>query len=317
MAEQAVLVAPALLRPLVEPLLPGSIDARWFSTTDEAVALAPLADIGWFDEFSLDDRQRAPLAAIRARWINTLLAGLEDIPIDVMRQRGTMVTNGRGLLAGPVADYAVMGVLAMAKRLDEIVRAHDRSDWLTVAPATGELGGSRALIIGMGAIGQAIAHRLEAFDVTVTGVRRTADRSAGVLGSDDWRAQLGAFDWVILATPATDDTRAMIGVDELAAMKREAVLVNIGRGELIDQSALVSALKAGAIGGAFLDVTTPEPLPADHPLWTAPNTLITMHMSGRSQKAMIRNGVERFVRNLRAWLAGDPMESVVDLAKGY
>ena len=312
-----IIVAPALVRPLAEPLLPEGGEVHRFTTSDEAVALAPEADIGWFDEFTLVARQKAPAAAVKARWINTILAGLDGIPLELMRQRGVTLTNGAGLNSATVADYALLGVLTLAKRLDVIVRAHDRAEWLAGAPGMAELEDSRALILGYGAIGRAIGDRLAVSGVHVTGVRRTADPAAGILGAADWRAHLGAFDWLILAAPATADTRQMIGAPELAAMKPTAGLINIARGDLVDQEALADALMSRRLAGAFLDVTDPEPLPADHPLWKAPGALITMHMAGRSQTSMFRRGAERFARNLKAWLAGKPLESVVDLDRGY
>ncbi|WP_443970086.1 D-2-hydroxyacid dehydrogenase [Sphingobium sp. CR28] len=317
MADRPVIVAPAMIRPLVEPLLPDAVEMRWFASTAEAVDMAPDADIGWFDAFTPETRAQASLRAEKARWINTIRAGLDDVPIDLLASRGTIVTNGTGLHAQAVADYALLGVLTLAKRLDEIVRAHDRGEWLVGPPGMAELEGSQALIIGYGVIGAAIGTRLAACGAQVVPVRRTADPANGILGAEDWRERLGDMDWVILAAPATDDTRAMIGAAELAAMKPTAGLVNIARGDLIDQAALLAALDSRSIGGAFLDVTTPEPLPPGDPLWKAPRSLVTMHMSGRSQTSLFRKGAERFARNLRAWLAGEPLEAVVDPARGY
>ncbi|MGN6500245.1 MAG: NAD(P)-dependent oxidoreductase, partial [Tsuneonella sp.] len=157
--------------------------------------------------------------------------------------------------------------------------------------------------------------RLEAFDVEVVPVRRSP--AEGALGPGEWRAQLGTFDWVILAVPATPETDAMIGAPELAAMKDSAVLVNIARGAVVDQRALVAALEAKAIGGALLDVTTPEPLPADHPLWDLPNTQITMHLSGRAQTQMFRRSADRFIANCRRYVAGEPLAPIFDPKRGY
>jgi phosphoglycerate dehydrogenase-like enzyme len=310
-------MAPALIRPLLEPLLPQGIDMRWFANPEEAVEIAPDVDIAWVDQFSLNDAHLAARAATKARWFNTMLAGLNNIPLDFAVERSILVTNGSGLNSATVADYALLGVLTLAKRFDTIIRAFDRQEWLPAAPGMGELEGSHALIIGMGTIGNAIAARLAACDVQVTGVRRKADPERGVMGASDWRAQLGRFDWIILAAPSTDDTRAMIGAEEIAAMKPTAGIVNIARGDLIDQPALISALTEKRIAGAFLDVTYPEPLPADDPLWKAPNCIITMHLSGRSQTSMFRRGAERFARNLGAWLRDEPLESIVDLSQGY
>ncbi len=172
-------------------------------------------------------------------------------------------------------------------------------------------------MIGYGTIGTAIGDRLKAFGVTVTGVRRTPDGTPGIIGPDDWRATLGDHDWVVLAAPSTGETQAMIGAAELAAMKRAAWLVNIARGDMIDQDALVEALTARRIGGAFLDPTDPEPLPPEHPLWTAPNAIVTMHLSGRSQTSMFRNAADLLIDNLHRYLAGEPLRNQVNLTLGY
>ena len=134
---------------------------------------------------------------------------------------------------------------------------------------------------------------------------------------DDWRAQLGAYDWVILAAPGTPETTHMVGAAEFAAMKPGARFINIARGTQVDQAALIAVLRSGHLAGAFLDVTDPEPLPSDDPLWDAPNTLITMHMSGRFSRTQITQAAERFARNVHRFMAGEPLEAQVDLDQGY
>ena len=156
---------------------------------------------------------------------------------------------------------------------------------------------------------------LSAFDVEVTKVRRSPGE--GVLTPDQWRARLGEFDWVILAVPATAETDGMIGASELAAMKPSAVLVNIARGSVVDQDALVAALNQQKLGGAFLDVTTPEPLPAGHPLWSMPNVHVTMHLSGRAQSRMFQRAGARFLENLARFHRGEALTPQVDFALGY
>jgi phosphoglycerate dehydrogenase-like enzyme len=206
-------------------------------------------------------------------------------------------------------------VLAAAKRFDEVVRIADRHEWTMHAPGQVELDGTAALVIGYGTIGKLIGDRLEAFGVTVTGVTRSA--RGGTLGPDQWRDRLGEYDWVILAAPSTGATKAMIGATELAAMKSTAWLVNIARGDMVDQAALIEALTKRGIAGAFLDTVHPEPLPPEHPLWVAPNTIHTMHLSGRSQTTMFQRGAALFLDNLEAFIAGRPMRNVVDLDAGY
>ena len=225
------------------------------------------------------------------------------------------MTNGAGINALTIAEYVVMGMLTIAKGYREVVRAQDRHEWLLDSPGKRELAGSKALLLGYGAIGKLIDARLAAFDVAVTKVRRSP--GPGTLGPDEWRARLGEFDWVILAVPATPETDAMIGTAELAAMKPSAVLINIARGAVVDQAAVARALTEKRIAAAFLDVTTPEPLPADDPLWGIPNAHITMHLSGRATEKMFIRSAERFVANLYRWGRGEPVEPRFDLDLGY
>ncbi len=306
---------PVFVRPLIESRLPDWLTPRWFATLDEAVALAPDAEIGWFDFYTKTDMAAAISRATSLKWLHSLYAGVDGIPLDQLAQQGTRVTNGAGTNAVTIAEYVVMGMLAVAKGYRDVVHAQDRHEWLLDAPGKIELAGTRALLFGYGAIGQLIEKRLHAFDVEVSVVRRTA--GANTLGPDDWRSQVGAFDWIVLAVPATPETDGMIDAAAIAAMKPSAVLINIARGSVVDQDALVAALAAKRLGGAFLDVTTPEPLPADHPLWTLPNAHVTMHLSGRSQDKMFLRGADRFLANLDRWHRGEPLQHVVNLELGY
>lgn len=309
-------VLPAIARPLLEPHLPDEVEVAWFTSPEDALAMVADAEIAWVDMQPTSH----VAAAIRAsgpslKWVSTIYAGLDAFPLDLLRERGVIVTNGNGINALAVAEYAVMGVLAAAKRFDDVVRAQDRCEWLKDAPGKLELADTTALIVGMGAIGRLIADRLRAFGVEVTGVTRSG--RDGTLTPDAWRERLDEYDWIILAAPSTDATKAMIGADELAAMKREAWLINIARGDMIDDDALIAALNERRIGGAFLDPTNPEPLPSDHPLWRAPNCMITMHLSGRSQTKMFQRAAALFLHNLAAYRAGEAMKNVADLAVGY
>ncbi|MFT3964860.1 MAG: D-2-hydroxyacid dehydrogenase [Sphingobium sp.] len=309
------ILVPAALRDLIEPGLPDGVEALWWHDMDEAARLIPDVEAAWLDLLAI--RQIPPVVARadKLKWLSTLAAGVESLDHAQLRGKGVILTNGSGLTAAAVADYAVLGVLAAAKRYDEVVRLADRHEWTTDAPGRIELEGSHALILGMGAIGTKIALRLAAFDMRVTGVTRSG--RGDMLRPDQWRARLGEYDWIILAAPATGETRAMIGADELAAMKSSAWLVNIARGDLIDQPALIAALTDGTIAGAFLDTVTPEPLPPGDPLWSAPNCLHSMHLSGRSQSGMMRRAVRLFLDNLAAYRAGRAMRNVVDLDAGY
>ena len=310
-----IAVLPAPVRPLLEPHLPPDIDPRWFSSKEEALDLVPDAEIGWLDMADKDDMAAVITRAEKLNWLSSIYAGVDGMPLDLLRERGTIFTNGAGINALTIAEYVVMGMLTVAKGYDDVVRARDRCEWLNDSPGKIELAGTTALLLGAGAIGGLVRSRLAAFDVAVTTVRRTP--GAGELGPNDWRARLGEFDWIVIAVPATADTDGMIGADEIAAMKSSAVIVNVARGTVIDQDALVMALAEKRIGAAFLDVTTPEPLPPGNRLWSLPNAHLTMHLSGRAQNKMFLRAAERFIANLGRWQRGEPLEHQVDLLLGY
>jgi phosphoglycerate dehydrogenase-like enzyme len=310
-----ILAISGLIRPMLEHRLPQGLDVRWFMTHEEAMAAVAEAEIGWFDMNDKEAMAETLRAAKKLKWLNSIYAGLDFMPMDVLIERGITVTNGAGINAITIAEYVVMGMLNIAKGYREVVRAQDRHEWLLDSPGKRELAGSKAMLLGYGAIGKLIEPRLKAFDVDVTVVRRSGGENT--LGPDEWRARLGEFDWVILAVPATPETDGMIGAGELAAMKSDAVIVNIARGSVIDQPALVEALEKKAIGGAFLDVTSPEPLPADHPLWGLDNAHISMHLSGRAQSKMFLRSGDRFLDNLGKYLRGEPVAPVFDPRLGY
>lgn len=306
----------SLIRPLVEPHIDG-LDVTWFESGDQAMEIADSVEIGWFDMYDKPKMSEIITAATNLKWLNSIYAGIDHFPVDALRERGTIVTNGTGINAIPIAEFVVMGMLAAAKRFDKLLESQTNSEWLNGPPGNAELFESKILIIGYGAIGQQVAKTLSGFNADITAVRRTPVEDDSIIGPDEWRPRLGEFDWVIVAAPATDETQHMIGADELAAMKNTAWLVNVARGSLVDQAALIAALEAKSIGGAFLDTVTPEPLPSDDPLWKPPNIFITSHMSGNATTRMFERAAQRFVENLKRYRAGEDMISVVNLDLGY
>ncbi len=310
-----IAVMSGLIRPLLEPQLPADLDVRWFMSTEQALKLAPLADIGWFDLNDKAEMFKIISAATNLKWLNSIYAGVDGMPLAQLKAQDCVVTNGAGINAITIAEYVVMGMLTVAKGYREVVRAQDRHEWLMDSPGKVELFGSKALLLGYGAIGKLIEERLKPFGVDVTVVRRTPGPTS--LAPDAWRARLGEFDWVILAVPATSETENMIGADELATMKQSATLINIARGSVVEQDALVTALRDKQIGAAFLDVTTPEPLAADHPLWSLDNAHVTMHLSGRAQDKMFIRSATRFLENLRRYRNCEPLSPLVNLDLGY
>lgn len=283
-------------------------DAAWYADQQDALKAVVEADVLWLNTWRSPEIEALLSAGTRLRWVFTHSAGVESYPFERFRERRVALTNGAGLHAVPIAEYVVLGMLAAAKGFPALVRAQDRKEWLREPPGFVELADSKALVLGFGGIGQAIGERLQGLGVDVTGVRRR--------DGDSWRARLGDFDWVILALPVTRQTRHIIGAEELRRMKSTAWIVNIARGPLIDQPALVEALQEGRIAGAYLDVTDPEPPPDESPLWTLPNVILTPHSSWASRRSDER-AAALFLENLERFAAGAELRNLVDLGAGY
>lgn len=312
-------VLPAWARPDLDGCLPDWLEVAWWEDEASLLALAPTAEIGWFDMHVKAPALAAIAAADRLQWLSSAYAGVDWMPLADFAARGVRLTCGSGLAANQVAEFAVMAMLAQRRGYRQIVRAQDQHEWLGWPPSMAEMAGTRALILGYGEIGKAAARMLAGFQVECVPVRSRAGASdlGAVLGPDDWRGQLGTFDWVVLTLPNTPETEGSFGDAELAAMKPDAVLVNYGRAEVVDQQALLAALQSESIGGAILDLTTPEPLPPEHPLWACGNAHITMHLSGIPNAAGRARAAQRFLDNCERFRSGQPLLAEVDLARGY
>ena len=230
--------------------------------------------------------------------------------------RQLVLTNGAGLQSVGIAEYVVMALLVGIKGFVELTKAQSRSEWRTAPPTLGELRGKRALIYGFGSIGRAIADRLRPFGVSVIGVRRHPGEEPGVIGDGDWETHLGRTDILILTVPLTAATRTLIGERQLRELPTGAWVVNVARGALVDETALVAALKSEHLGGAYLDVTQTEPVPPDSELWLLPNLILTPHCSWASQR-IDGKAARLFLENVDRYARGDPMLNVVDLQAGY
>jgi phosphoglycerate dehydrogenase-like enzyme len=252
------------------------------------------------------------------RWVHYSATGVEHMPLDLFRERGVVLTNGAGLYAQPIAEHVVMCMLVARLNLLGVLGAQAASAWTPDVESDQELSGSVALILGYGQLGRAIGTRLHALGVDVLAARRSAglESDGGVVSAGDWRARLPDVDFLVLTLPSTRETRNIIGASELAALKQGAWIVNVARGNLVDESALLDALAAGRLGGAALDAFAQEPLPPDHPLWRLPNVILSPHSSWRSSRLDERQ-VELFSDNLGRFLTGRPFRNVVDLDAGY
>ena len=174
-------VLSAMIRPLVEPRLPHWVEPLWFTSKEQALEFAPQAEIGWFDLNEKEPMIEIARAATGLKWMNSIYAGLDFMPLDLLAERGVVVTNGVGINAITIAEYVVMLMLAHAKGYREVVRAQDRHEWLLDSPGKRELAGERVLLLGMGAIGSLIKTRLEAFDMKVVPVRRSGADEARLI----------------------------------------------------------------------------------------------------------------------------------------
>jgi phosphoglycerate dehydrogenase-like enzyme len=289
-------------------------------TDEEAVELIRDADAA----FASEVRPPHLAAARRLRWIHSPAVGVGGMLFPEMLAAPVTITNSRGVAAESIAEHVVAVVLAIFRKLPLAIRSQSAGHWvfdaIVSAPHIRILGDSRVLLVGLGAIGSAVAQRMTALGAKVAAIRRRVGAAAPpgveVHGVQSLAAQLSLADVVVLTAPQTRETWGMIGRDELAAMRPDAIIVNVSRGKLIDEAALVEALAGGVVGGAALDVFEHEPLPSDSPLWNLPNVLITPHTSWfRPDHWAAMTAL--FEQNLRRFAAGEPLLNPVDKTAGY
>jgi phosphoglycerate dehydrogenase-like enzyme len=298
-------------------------DVAFESPLDEADVdrVLPAADVvlGWAV------RRENFGSAKHLRWIQVTAAGVGHMLFPELVESAVVVTNGRGIHAVAMAEHTIGVILAFVRKLhlarDEQLRRRwtQRELWAD-APGFGELSGRTLLLVGLGNVGEEVAVRARAMGVRVVAVRRHPRPEAGP-ADEQWGPErlpelLGRADFVVLAAPLTAETRGLIGRDALARMKEGTVVVNLGRGGLVDEDALIESLRAGRIAGAALDVFREEPLPPASPLWDMPQVIVTPHVSGLGPRYWER-AMDLFARNLHAWRAGEPLVNVVDKRAGY
>ena len=265
----------------------------------------------------LPDTQRfydALSASPALRWVHIHSAGADRPIFQQLRARGVQVTTSSGSSAMVVAHTALAGVLALARRFPQLWEAQREKRWASLAGGAlpRDLQGQHAVIVGWGPIGQNLARMLQAIGLRVTVVRQREEpvgQGFVTVGAAGWREVLPQADWLLLACPLTPATRGMVDAAALASLPAHAHVVNVSRGEIVQEQALVEALRTGRIAGAFLDVFAHEPLPTDSPLWAMPNVIATPHSAGFSEgnAARVR---EMFLDNLRRFVAGEPLRNL-------
>ena len=293
--EAAQAIVPELDWALIEP------DGSWSAPPDDC-DLIVLAGDAYRKTFI-----EAVIQLPQPRWAHTEDAGTDDRFYDAMRAKGALVSHSPGTNAPEVAEFAVGFVLWSAKHFGELSARQRQHRWQEARLES--LGDKTALVIGLGAIGSRIVAMLTGFGMRILGIRQSTQPVVGVEQQGtlaDLHRFLPEADFVILATPATPQTRGLIGADELARMKSSATLINIARGVIVDMTALKEALREGRLRHACLDVLPTEPWPADDDLWDMPNVFITPHTASTSPLYLPRVG-ELWLDNLRRYVRGEEL----------
>ena len=313
--------------------------ARLVTVSVEGLADGPLEDVevmlrGWLSSEAFDRLlARAPHLA----WVHSATSGVERALTPASRERGLVVTNARGVFSRPIAEYVLMMILAVSRRLPQLLELQRERTWQPLEGA--ELRDVTVGIVGLGSIGRAVGALATAFGCRVVAIRRRpsgddAGRATGqeaddgdersygdvmfdrVGGPDTLPELLGESDFIVLAAPLTPETEEMINAETLAMIKPGAWLINVARGRLIDERALLRALRDGPLGGAVLDTFRDEPLPPMSSFYDLPNVIVTPHTAWSSGRVLDRS-VELFCDNLRRFAKGEPLLNVVDPAAGY
>ncbi|MEI9939100.1 MAG: D-2-hydroxyacid dehydrogenase [Pseudomonadota bacterium] len=322
-------MSPSPLTVLLNVEVPGSVltRARDISPRIHVITEPEFrARPAWLNEADVLYTQRiAPeqvAAAERLKWVQTFGAGVEWLLTPNLRQREDLVvTNSSGIHAQPIAEHVFGLVLMFARQLHRAVRQQAARKWDGAALQSGvtTLSGATLGIVGLGAIGRRVAAIGAAFGMHVIALKRTAAGAPGVervFGSDQLVPFLKEAEYVVSTLPLTPQTRGYFGSNEFAAMRSDAVFINIGRGRTVDTEALLRALESNSIAGAALDVTDPEPLPEDHPLWTMENVILTPHYAG-AHPGYVQRASAIFLENLARFVAGGQLTNVVDKDAGY
>ena len=320
---------------LIRAAAPGT---RLVTVSVEGLADGPLDDVevmlrGWLSSDAFD---RLLARAPRLKWVHSATSGVERALTPASRERGLIVTNARGVFSRPIAEYVLMMILAVSRRLPQLLELQRERTW---QPLEGtELRDVTVGIVGLGSIGRAVGALATAFGCRVVAVRRRPDGEGSGAGggpkpADDERAfgevmldrvggpetlpqLLAESDFIVLAAPLTPETEDMIDAETLAMVKPGAGLINVARGRLIDERALLRALRDGPLGGAVLDTFRDEPLPPMSSFYDLPNVIVTPHTAWSSGRVLDRS-VELFCENLRRFAAGEPLLNVVDPNAGY
>jgi D-2-hydroxyacid dehydrogenase (NADP+) len=261
-------------------------------------------------------------AASRLKWVQWIGAGVDDAPLQELANRSISLTKNRGVHAENISEHVLALMLAFARNLPYLYRSQLDHTWSDVKGRKGtfELAGSRLLVVGGGAIGTALERKASALGMATQVARRARSADGQPSSMEAFRAHLAEMlphaDHLAFCLPWTPLTHQLMNSELFTSTKHGAYVYNIGRGAVIETDALVSALRAGHLGGAGLDVTDPEPLPPEHPLWDFPNVIITAHTSGATPRYWER-GTDILIENIGRFRSGQPLNNLVNFNEGY
>jgi len=291
-------------------------------TDQEAASAIESTDVALASRLSPEMVERAP----RLRWVHSTAAAVANLlPLRILAGRGILVSNSRGIQAATIAEHVMGGLLVLTRRFNRMLDAQRERRWIQ-NELTGDdwpwsVFGHRMTIVGFGTIGQEVARRAHAFGMHVTGIRRNVDQPVPpfvnrIARPDELNAVLRGCDVLVISAPFVPETDRLIRAEQIALLRPGAIIINVARGRIVDESAMLAALQSGQLGGAVLDVFEREPLDVSSPLWSMPNVIISPHSSGvrRDHWAEV---IDLFSENLRRFQNGEPLLNVVNSEAGY
>ena len=290
-------------------------------TDADAFTAIQSADVALASRLSTDIIENAS----SLRWVHSTAAAVGILPLRELAARNIAVTNSRGIQAATMAEFVIGGLLVIARRFHLMLAAQHRKRWiqneLTKDVWPWSVRGRRMTIVGLGTIGRGVAERAHAFGMRITAIRRKiaelkppfVERITGPEHLDD---ALHGCDVLVIAAPSIAETDRLISADRLAMLNHGAIVINVARGKIIDEAALIASLQAGHLGGAVLDVFEHEPLDPQSPLWTLPNVIISPHVSGVRPDHW-DDVIDLFSENLQRFERGEPLLNLVDARAGY
>jgi phosphoglycerate dehydrogenase-like enzyme len=290
-------------------------------TDGDAAAAIETADVALASRLSAAMVERAA----RLRWVHSTAAAVGILPLRELAARGIAVSNSRGIQAAPIAEHVMGGLLVLSRRFNLLLQAQRERRWIQNELTSGawpwSLYGRKMTILGFGTIGQEVARRAHAFGMEVTGIRRRLDQPLPpfvhrMMGGNQLNEALRGADVLVISAPFLQETDRLIRAEQLALMNSGAILINVARGKIVDEPALLAALGSGQLGGAVLDVFEREPLDAASPLWDLPNVIISPHSSGVRPDHWAEV-IDLFSENLRRFQRGETLLNEVDCSAGY